>query len=180
MTSADLIAGLEMLGRKAREGGMACEIALDECSIVLLASSVRDPGTDVNEVLAGGGDFMRAASLETAHEIGLPEDWMDAVAEVDAPPIGDYPDDNVGVVGVRVLRPVPEYLLAMRLMAGIVGEGRSDMDHVRRLMRRTGIETREALVGLVEVFYPNLPKSGGPQLHPRVETMIERALESRT
>ena len=191
--TGDLIEqAFDALGREAARLGIVAEIAVYGGSCIMLASDIRDATGDVDAVFLDHRDFLYDAGRRVGARLGLPEDWLNqAVRRVAPPPggadpnliaFGDYPRDGQGATGLRVFLPTPAYLLAMKLLANR-GEDdpdktQSDMRDLLGLMRITGIETYDAMAGLLRECYPHLPGMQAPTLTARLDAKMRSVLDA--
>jgi len=178
------------VGRLAAERGLMLEIAVFGGSCLILASSIRESSGDVDAVFLNNRTAAYEIIKSAAHNLSLPSDWLnEGVKRMAFPPgnpgpnlfpYGDYPKDVSTTVGLRVLLPSPEYMLAMKLLASRAPEDvekiRSDREDMIGLMSITGIKTAGALESLMNEVYPEVPGLTNPisaKMKSRIDRMVK-------
>jgi hypothetical protein len=108
---------------------------------------------------------MREAAGFAARELGLPPDWLnDAVKGFASHRPRFKPAEGVEFSNLRIQTPVPEYLLAMKVMvarAGIAGQ-RGDAEDIEFLIRHLNLQSAEQVLSIVQEYYLSskiLPRS---------------------
>jgi len=182
----------DLMGASAAERGLVIEIAVYGGSCLVLASDVRNASGDVDAVFLTHRRFVRDIADQVARRMRLPSDWINEAVRQMAPPkgnpqpnllpFGEYPRNRALAVGLRVHVPTPAYLLAMKVLAGRLeseaGKMQSDQDDAVALMRITGIDTRDALIGLLRECYPHVPGIVEPAVHRRIVAKIDTLLDA--
>jgi hypothetical protein len=177
LTKDDILRGLGKIDRRAREQAIVVDLSVYGGAALALAFNIRHATRDVDAVVQGSPDFLRAVAAEVAEEEGWPEDWlndgvkgftsanerMQLMESFQASPEG----------GLRVYTPAPEYLFAMKCMAmrpeGI--EGSHDVSDIEALADAAGIKDAETALALVEAFYP------ASRIPPKVRFGVEEIME---
>jgi len=181
----------DRIGRMARDRGIVCEISVYGGSVIMLASNARLSTGDVDAVVRSGRDEIHEMADLVGAEMGLPSRWFNEAVKRLAPPAGgrppnlswfdDYPRDNDGPTGLRVNLPSPAYLLAMKLFANRLDDDHdkieSDMSDIHHLMKITGINTYDRLLGLMQECYPDIPNIVTPKVSLRIDLKIKSALD---
>lgn len=180
LTAADIESGLAAIGRLAKADGRLIEISVYGGSAIVLAFDFRRTTRDVDIIVHGGdAPLLRRYAAAVAASRGWDRSWLnDAVKGFASARSAEglrafrsYPDEEE--VGLRVMVPTPEYLLAMKCLAmRIDSADRShDLADIFALMDHTGLTTRDALIGAVERFYP------ASLITPRVAFGIQQIAE---
>jgi hypothetical protein len=136
------------------------EIAVYGGAAIMLQFEVAFRTADVDAIVRSGdhGALMQAAR-EVAERRGWLRSWFsEAVANYLGAAGGTslhdtYPSEERP--GLRVYVAKPDYLLAMKLRAMRVG--RRDETDAALLARASGIMSREAMLRLLETYFPNEP-----------------------
>lgn len=175
--------GLRQIDRRARAAGVIVDLSVYGGAALALAFNLRESTRDVDAVVRGAPDFLRAAVAEIAKEEGWPPDWLnDGVkgflsAREKMELMADFRGDATG--GLRLYTPAPEYLFAMKCMAMRAAdfEGGHDFADIDALSDLAGIRDVEAALSLVEAFYPaaRIP----PKVRFGVEEIMERVAARR-
>ena len=146
----------EALGRRNAVG----EIVLFGGAAMVLAHRARVNTKDVDAVFVPKKEVYLAAE-EVTRLYGAPEGWLnDAVKGFlsdrgDTKPLLDLPY-------LKVFVAAPEYLLAMKCMSMRLGKDETDIGDIRFLMRHLGLRRPEAVLDIVEQYYPRnriMPKT---------------------
>lgn len=151
----------ELLARRNVVG----EIVLFGGAAMVLAHKARVSTKDVDAVFAPKDVIYRAAA-EVTRDCGAPEGWLnDAVkgflsSKGETHPLLDLPN-------LKVFVAAPEYLLAMKCMSMRIGKDETDIRDIRFLMRHLGLRQAEAVLEIVEQYYPR------NQIQPKTRFAIE-------
>jgi hypothetical protein len=162
---------LTELGRCALAQGKVVEIAIYGGSALMLASNFRLATQDVDAVADTDQDLVNRLAAEMATERGWPQNWLnDGVRTYLSPNVDGlaqhhelfrtYPEESSP--GLRVFVPMPEYLLAMKLMAMRIdpAAGKTDLDDILNLIDVIGISEKAQLTEFAAAFYPEARISG--------------------
>jgi hypothetical protein len=148
------------LGEILVRAGKTAEIAVYGGTAILLQFEVEFRTTDVDAHVESGdhGALMQAAK-EIAERRGWLRSWLsEAVTVYLGEPggttlHGSYPSE--ARVGLRVYVAKPDYLLAMKLRAMRIGS--RDEDDAALLARASKITTFEAMITLLQGYFPKEP-----------------------
>jgi hypothetical protein len=154
------------------EKGVIGEIQLLGGAVMMLAFNAREATKDVDAIFAPTREIRLAAS-RVAEEMGIQSDWLNDGAKGFASPNGDYSDKTLPQFpNLRLLAPTPEYMLAMKVLAArtTAGVERGDKDDIRLLVNRLGLKNAEAVMNLVERYYP------ATQILPRSRYLVDEIL----
>jgi hypothetical protein len=148
---------LRLLGEELARHGVTGEVVLAGGAVMLLVIGSRGITRDIDAYFATGTEQIREAAQVVAARERLPPDWInDAVKGFFAtqPPVQlwqEYP-------GLRVFVASPEYVLAMKSVAGRP----QDVPDIRALVKYLGLANAEAVLVIVRRYVPDrllLPKT---------------------
>ena len=120
---------------------------------MVLAFHARQSTRDVDAIFVPAA-ALREAVAEVGQERGWAEDWLNDGVKGFVSARQNVQDAGLNLANLSVTIPVPEYLLAMKCMAARVEQGSRDMDDAKFLIRRLGLPDSEAVLALVEDYYP--------------------------
>jgi hypothetical protein len=170
MTETEIKLYLSRVSDRLGEKGITGEIVMFGGAAMVLAHQARVSTKDVDAVFAPKSEVYRAAD-EVALECGLDSGWLnDAVKRFlsehgETSPILEYPHLKVYVA-------VPEYLLAMKCMSMRLGKDETDLKDIRFLVDRLKLKTAEAVLALVERYYP------GNSIQPKTRFAVEELFQN--
>jgi uncharacterized nucleotidyltransferase DUF6036 len=126
-------------------GGAAMAVAYD----------ARPATRDVDGIWHPSSEIRAAAERVAARHDDIPPDWLNDAVKAFLPPVDPAPAAVIyeGPY-LTVSVPVPEYLLATKLLASRAGR---DEDDIRLLYRLCGLSTVDEGLDLVERYYPGRP-----------------------
>jgi hypothetical protein len=156
---------LREVGAYLNERGLTGEILVLGGAYMTLVLQQREATLDVDAYFATNAAAIREAADRIAREHGLPLDWLnDAVkgfmyVQPDVQPWLEYP-------GLKILAPSPEYVFAMKALAGRPGD-MSDLEALRSVI---GLTTAQQALELIERYIP------ARLLTPRVRYLVEDLL----
>jgi hypothetical protein len=192
LTRALIEQAFDLMGTMAAERGIVIEIAVYGGSCLVLASDIRNASADVDAVFLTNRSAVYEIGDAVAQQMGWPSNWINEAVRQTAPPIGnpepnllpfgEYPRRGREAVGLRVHVPTPAYLLAMKILANRLEDDvlkvQSDQDDALALMKLTGINSRENILGLLKQCYPNVPGVVEPRLNPRISVKIDALMDA--
>ena len=153
--SADEInAALEALSVELERSGAKGEICLFGGTVMVLAFKARVSTKDVDAVFQPA-QLVREAAQRVGEQRGFDKDWLnDGVKGFisSAPPLTSqglpqFPN-------LQVTMPTPEYLLAMKCMAGRTGvEGADDIPDIIFLIRKLALKSSGEVLDIVARYY---------------------------
>ena len=177
LTKEDILRGLREIDAKAREAGVLADLAVYGGAAMIIAFDIRQATRDVDAVVRGAPDFLRAAAAEIAEKEGWPLDWLnDGVkgflsGEEEMSLMESFQGSSEG--GLRIHVPSAAYLFAMKCMAmrpeGI--DGSHDISDIEALARKIGVRTASEALSLIEGFYPSA------RIPPKVRFGVEEIME---
>lgn len=153
---------LRLLGEELSRRGVTGEVVLAGGAVMLLVIGSRGVTRDIDAYFAIGTEQIREAAKVVAEHERLPPDWInDAVKGFffSQPPIQlwhEYP-------GLRVFIASPEYVLAMKAIAGRP----QDVLDIRALVTYLGLADAEAVLAIVRRYVPER------LLVPKTQYLIE-------
>jgi len=157
--SADRITrALSALNAELARADTNAELCLFGGTVMVLAFRARPATKDVDAIFEPKGP-VRAAAQRVAEAEGLPDDWLNdgvkgfvsAAAQTMLAPLPQFSH-------LRVMMPVPEYLLAMKCMAARIGSTSGDADDtadIRTLVGALELESADAVLSIVAGYYPS-------------------------
>jgi hypothetical protein len=157
LTREQILNALRSLSDKLREQNIVGEICLFGGTVMVLAFKARVSTKDV-DALFQPSTPIRQLAASVAEEHHLTTDWLNdgvkgfvsARHELTFGNLPQFPN-------LRLTMPVPEYLLAMKCMAGRLGgtgEAVSDIPDIIFLVRHLKLTSAEAVLDLVARYYP--------------------------
>ncbi len=190
LTKDDILRGLREIDRQARAAAILIDLAVYGGAALVIAFDVNLATRDVDAVVRGSLDFVRAIAAKIALDEGWSPDWLnDGVkgflsGNEDMEIIEAFPGSPEG--GLRVFVPTPFYIFAMKCMAmrpdGI--DGSHDIADIEFLAKKIGIQTSEAAFSIIEGFYPasRIPakvRFGVEEIMERMNFQPNEALDRR-
>ncbi len=116
---------------------------------MLLVIKSREITKDIDAYLGGDPELVREAARRVAVQEGLPSDWLNDGVKgffYGVPPqipLADFP-------GLRVYSVAPEYMVAMKTLAGRA----EDVKDLKALIRFLRLSSAEQVLSLVERYVP--------------------------
>jgi hypothetical protein len=157
LTREAILRALSALSDALGQEGVTGELCLFGGTVMVLAFTARSATKDVDAIFQPT-PLIRECARRIAEEQNLPADWLNdgvkgfasARHETTAGNLPQYPH-------LRLTMPVPEYLLAMKCMAGrlggTTGEG-SDIPDIVFLIRHLQLKSAPAVLEIVAQYYP--------------------------
>jgi hypothetical protein len=161
LTKADILHGLELLDKRARQDGITVDVSVYGGAALVLAFDLNRVTRDVGVAVNDNANYVKQVAAQIAEKQGWPESWLnDGVkgflsAKEEMRALKDFEQNGEGG-GVRIYTPSPEYLFAMKCMAmrpeGL--DGSHDIADIQFLAKEIGIQNTEVALSLIEMFYP--------------------------
>jgi hypothetical protein len=181
LTKDDILRGLRKMDEKAVESGVLVDLSIYDGAALAIAFDIGQVTRDVDAVVRGAPDFVRAVAAEIAEQEGWPRDWLNdgkgfLSGSEEMLLMQSFPGSPRG--GLRIHVPSPAYLFAMKCMAmrpeGL--DGSHDISDIEALAGILGVRNSSEALSLIEGFYPwsRIP----PKVRFGVEEIMER-LSSR-
>ena len=148
---------LQLLGEELSRRGVTGEVVLAGGAVMLLVIGNRDVTRDIDAYFAHGTEQIREAAKAIAERERLPPDWINDGVKgffYSQPPTQlwhEYP-------GLRVYIASPEYVLAMKAVAGRP----EDIADLQALATHLGLQGADAILAVVQRYVPErllLPKT---------------------
>ena len=157
LTREQIINALQSLSYKLREQNLIGELCLFGGTVMVLAFNARVSTKDVDALFQPSTPIRQLAAC-VAEEHRLTTDWLNdgvkgfvsARHELTSGNLPQFPN-------LRLTMPVPEYLLAMKCMAGRVGgtgDEVSDIPDIIFLIRHLKLTSAKEVLDLVARYYP--------------------------
>lgn len=155
LTREIVLTALRLLSARLQEKGVVGEINILGGTAMMLAFQARQATKDVDAIFAPV-DIVREAARSVAGELDLPDDWLNDAAKGFASERPRYQKvEGVEFSNLRLQSPVPEYLLAMKVMAaraGFQGE-RGDGEDIQFLIELLKLRNSEEVLNIVQEYY---------------------------
>ena len=170
-----ILRALQLLSDRLQERGVVGEINIFGGTAMVLAFQARQSTKDVDAIFAPV-DTVREAARLVAGELDLPLDWLnDAVKGF----VSERPHfqkiEGLEFPSLRVQTPVPEYLLAMKVMAargGLSGE-RGDGEDIAFLIDFLKLKNSDEVLDIVQEYYDPA------RILPRSMYLVDEIFETR-
>ncbi len=169
----------DLMGAYLRERHVMGEICLYGGAATVFLISWRRVTRDVDAVIQENHGEVIKARNHAARKLGLRESWLNDGVSIYTSPlattsdrksVGTYP--RTGNPGLRVLVAKPEYLFAMKAVARAErGSGRDLIDLVR-LGQELDVDTRDAVIALVDRFFPSHVWPAAPDVPDEIAQAI--------
>jgi hypothetical protein len=144
------------------------EVGIVGGAAMVLAYHAREATRDVDAVFAPTASLREAASV-VAHELGLPEDWLNDGVKGFMP--AEQPKKNVLIKTPNLLvwTPEPAYLLAMKATSARLDS--KDAEDLRFLIKHCKINSANEVFELISKYYP------GGKILAKVQYFVEEIFE---
>lgn len=173
LTRARIIEGLNLLGHLAEQEQVTLEICFYGGSAMMLAYSARETTKDVDVTAKPAEVALRLAKI-VAERLNLDESWMNNEVRRFVSDHGTFAPleihelETAAKQRLKITRASAGYLLAMKCLAGrtALPGYPGDIDDIRFLLKKMGIQTVEQVQACLERFYPD------EVLTPRVTELV--------
>ena len=155
LTREIILTALRLLSERLQQKGVVGEIDILGGSAMMLAFQARQATKDVDAIFAPV-DVVREAARWVAGELDLPVDWLnDAVKGFASERPRFQKLGGLDFPNLRIQTPVPEYLLAMKVMAARVGLSgqQSDVEDIAYLIGLLELKNSEEVFRIVQEYY---------------------------
>lgn len=157
LTREQILVALTRLSEQLGERGVVGELCLFGGTVMVLAFKARLATKDVDAIFQPT-QAIRELARDIADEQNLPADWLNDgvkgfVSARHETTAGNLPQFS----HLRLTMPVPEYLLAMKCMAGRIGASAgepSDVADIKFLIRHLGCGSAREVLDLISRYYP--------------------------
>ena len=159
-----ILGAFKKLSDYLAERDVVGEIGILGGTAMMLAFQARQTTKDVDAIFVPAREI-REAARRVAADLGLEEDWLNDSAKGFLSARGDFTE--VGLqqyANLRILRPTPEYMLAMKVLSARVAAAADpgDKSDIALLIRHLGLQTSAAVMAIVNRYYEDssiLPRS---------------------
>ncbi len=162
MNAQDIQRYLQMLATELQQRGVTGEIVLVGGAVMLLVIGNRPTTKDIDAYFASGSQEIRAAAQVIALREHLPPGWLNDGVKgffYTQPPTTlwlDYP-------GLRVYTAAPEYVLALKAIAGRP----ADIADIQALADHLGLAQAQDVLAVVSRYVPP------SQIPPKTQYLIQ-------
>jgi hypothetical protein len=167
-----ILDALHELSRRLAQRSVTAEVCLFGGAVMILAFQSRQTTKDIDAIFAPTAlvrELAAAIGRERDYEAG----WFNDGVKGFVSEKGEFTPANLPLFpNLRVMMPVPAYLLAMKCLAARAGTPDStDVQDVKFLLRHLGLRDARQVLDLVEAYYPqNL-------IQPKTQYFVEAVLE---
>jgi predicted nucleotidyltransferase len=162
MNQQEIVRYLGLLGEELHRRQVTGEIVLVGGAVMLLTIGNRQATKDIDAYFASHPQVIRDAAQVIAQNEGLPPDWINDGVKgffYTQPPTHLWLD----VPGLHVYLAQPEYVLAMKALAGRP----EDVGDIEALAAHLGLTTADEILAIVTRYIPV------NQLTPRTQLLIQ-------
>jgi len=173
LTREVILSALSRLSDRLHEMNVVGEINIVGGTAMMLAFQVRQTTKDVDAIFAPV-DAVREAARFVASDLDLPTDWLHDAVKGFASDMGRFQvAEGIDLSNLRVQTPVPEYLLAMKVMAarGAIGGERGDAEDIAFLIGFLKLRSASEVLQIVQEYY------NPSQILPRSVYLVEEIFE---
>lgn len=156
MDAATICAALQELSEEMKRRDTKGELCLLGGTTMVLAFQARQSTKDVDAIFHPAAT-MREAAEAVGTRLSLPATWLNDAAKGFISARHDVQTGNLPQFDhLRVVAPIPEYLLAMKCMASRVGSPgeADDKEDIRFLLDHLGLLSAHAALEIVARYYP--------------------------
>ncbi len=157
LTRETIVRGLQMLSEQLGRKGVTGEVCLFGGAVMVLAFTARLTTKDV-AALFQPAQAVRDLARGIADDLFLPADWLNDgvkgfISTRHETTMGNLPQ----FAHLRLIIPVPQYLLAMKCMAARLGgtaDEPTDVADIVFLVRHLKLKSAQTVLDLVGAYYP--------------------------
>ena len=167
-----ILEALEELSRRLAARGIQAEVCLFGGAAMILAFRSRQTTKDIDAIFVPTAP-VREIAAEIGREKGYDAGWFnDGVKGFVSARADHTPADLPQFPNLKVMMPVPTYLLAMKCMAARAGTPEAtDVQDVKFLLRHLGLREATQVLDIVESYYPR------QLIQPKTQFFVESLLE---
>ncbi|SRR6266511_1165232 len=167
-----ILEALDELSRRLAQRGAIAEVCLFGGAAMILAFQSRQTTKDIDAIFAPT-TLVRELAEEIGREHGYDAGWFNDGVKGFVSEKGEFTPANLPQFpSLRVMMPVPTYLLAMKCLAARVATpDATDVQDVTFLVKHLGLRQASEILNIVEAYYPrNL-------IQPKTQYFVEAILE---
>jgi hypothetical protein len=157
LPKAVILQALAALDRECANRGITGEICIYGGAAMVLVFDARPSTRDVDAVFQPKSQI-REAAQSVAEGLSIPSDWLNDGVKGFLSDKGEFSREAISglesLENLRIVRPTPEYILAMKCMAARIDDSSTDRADVAFLIRHLGLTGVEAVLEVVERFFP--------------------------
>lgn len=168
LTREQITLALTRLNERLAAADVRAECLLVGGAVMCLALDARPSTRDVDAWFSEP-QAVRQAAIEVAHELGLPDDWLNDAAKAFIPEHAGF-ERWAAFSHLEISVADERTLLAMKCAAARTKE---DADDIRFLADRLGLATAEQVLDVVLSYYP------ADRLPVRTRLLLEEMLDDR-
>jgi hypothetical protein len=167
-----IMSALARLNELLAVKGVIGELCIFGDAAMLLAFDARESTRDVDAIFVPKGEVLSCAR-QVADEMEIDQDWLNDGVKAFVSDRGEVTSEGMPIFShLRIMRPITEYLLAMKCLASrVAGYGyEGDRRDVKTLLKRLKITDASAVCDLVTLYYKE------SLLPPKMRYFIEETL----
>jgi hypothetical protein len=151
MNKSEIVTAFERLNAELSTKGIRGEIGVVGGAAMVLGFNARSATKDVDAIFVPS-ENIREAAKKVAHELSLPDDWINDAVKGFLP--GEPKEKRVlfGGDSLTVWVPEAEYLLAMKGISARFDT--SDAADLKTLIKHLGTKTAEEALDIIQSYYP--------------------------
>ena len=162
----NLLAALDAIGAAATSNGTRLHLAIYGGSALMLAGNFRFATEDVDIAeIDVRPQWLDVVVAEIAAKNGWSADWLNEAVAFHLSPLADAAADHMeygtfprgGPIGLQVIVPTAEYMLALKLKAMRTldaAKGAKETDDIFQLMRVVGIDSADQAMQVLARYFP--------------------------
>jgi hypothetical protein len=169
------VRALTRLGALCADAAIKAEIAIYGGKVMMIAYDCRKATKDIEAIFHSAGEI-ELLIRQVAGELKLPEDWMNSgVKAFGGAREARREFSELRIPGLVLTRPSPEYLLAMKCLAGRLPTmfRPGDVEDIKFLVRKLRLRTIKEVDAIVGDYYGEQRLENGKRW--RVEKLIAEA-----
>ncbi len=160
-----------LLNQRLAAEDVVGEVYLVGGAVMCLAYAARPSTSDVDAVFVPK-ETVRRLARSVAADAGVEDEWLNDAAKAYLSERGSFVP-YLELDHLKVYVPVPEYLLAMKVVALRLGPEFHDEEDVRYLLRYLNIERPEQALAVIERYFP------AERIPPKTRFALEELLPVR-
>ena len=167
MTAAEIEKYLREINDELALQDVQGEICLYGGAVMCLVYKARPATKDIDAIFEPV-KFIRSAIRKITERHDLPLDWLNYAVRMF---VVEHEKENfLDLSNLKVFAPVPEYLLAMKILAARAES--FDLEDIKFLLAKLNLQTVESVLEIVKNYYPN--KIVKPETGFLLEELLEK------